>query len=68
MRELTYTFGGPSQKISYVKAHNKEDARHMAMVQRWGPPDGVIYGVRNCDGKLTSYKGLGLVLINVKAI
>lgn len=38
-----------------VWAHNEEEARHLAMCARWGPPTG-IYAPR--------YRGVGLILLS----
>jgi hypothetical protein len=51
-----YEFNGPSGRgITRVKADNEEDARDLAMVERWGPPEGF------CKHP---YQGRGLVLVS----
>lgn len=55
----TYRFRGlrHGDNIVTVEAASEEDARHLAMCERWGPPHG-MYGTR--------YAGLGLILISVQ--
>ena len=33
-----YTFSGPKGVKTTVQASNEYEARHLAMVERWGPP------------------------------
>lgn len=42
-----------------VKAYDEAEARHLAMVKRWGPPTG-IYGQR--------YMGLGLDVVSQELV
>lgn len=51
-----YKFSGPGGS-RVVVASNESEARHLAMVQRWGPPSG-MYGRR--------YEGRGLILLETK--
>lgn len=61
-KKQTYYFSGPGGSRSVV-AISEREARHLAMVERWGEPNG-----RPCidveeDGM---YKSLGLDLIRVE--
>lgn len=51
-----YTFCGLDGRVVSVRAASEHDARHQAMVDRWGPPVG-IYAPR--------YHGAGLKLVGV---
>lgn len=42
-----------------VKAYDEREARHLAMVKRWGPPSG-IYG--------QLYAGIGLEIVSQEPI
>jgi hypothetical protein len=64
MQLYWFTFKGPGsdrfcEKETRVKATTEENARHEAMVARWGEPDG-DYG--------PTYEGKGLELIDKKPI
>ena len=59
---MKYTFKGlkPTENITTVEAKNEKEARHLAMVKRWGPLPDTILGIRGF------YQGLGLYLVEVK--
>jgi len=50
---MTYTFRGPGGERT-VEAKTEAEARHLAMLVRWGPPDGIY---------ASPYEGKGLDLI-----
>lgn len=56
----TFTFSGYRDDQTTVTAATEQEARHLAMLDRWGPPrtaeDRRIYG--------SHYSGLGLTLVS----
>lgn len=57
---MTYSFRHVDGTVSTVKASNEDDARHLAMVLRWGPAPDVRIGVNG-----SRYRGQGLDLVSV---
>lgn len=59
---MKYTFRGfkPTDNETTVEAANEIQARHLAMVKRWGPPPDIKLGIKGY------YQGSGLDLVNVK--
>lgn len=53
----SYTFSGPKAEYTTVTATDEYQARHLAMVARWGPPVGVYKH---------PYAGYGLTLVSVE--
>ncbi len=59
----SYTFTGPKGCTpTTVLARNEAEARHLAMVKRWGPPG--LSGDKIVPDMI--YKGEGLDLVRVK--
>lgn len=52
----TYTVSGVSGS-RIIQAKNENEARHLAMLQKWGPPTGIYSD---------PYKGLGLTVTEIK--
>jgi hypothetical protein len=64
LRKQKYTFTGFQGGETTVMAFSEAEARHLAMVERWGPPTGIWGSTWNPPKGVENphYKGEGLSL------
>lgn len=62
----TYDVSGPGGTRRII-APTEQEARHLAMVERWGDiSDSIVPRSRLPNGQLAPYAGYGLTLVQVK--
>ena len=61
----SYTFTGPKGGYTTVQADTETEARHLAMVERWGPIS-IWDKIWGGQGAPDQYSGYGLSLVSTK--